>query len=202
MVDTKVAKAFTERETDLILQTLKASARRYAVSRGVRKTTVDELAWEAGISKGAFYKFYPSKEMLFFEVLEDMHTEVYAASAAVLEQNHASPAAGRAAEAVLVACKLMEESGMMDFMERDAAFLLRKIPAEVKEKHDHSDEVHIKELLSKAGLEPNGGMALAAATARGLFLTVSHRESIGPLYPQVLDALVRGACQRLFPEDG
>lgn len=90
---------------------------------------------------------------------------------------------------------------MMDFMEQDAVFLLRKIPAEVQEKHYHSDEVHIKELLSSAGLEPNGGMELAAATVRGLFLTVSHRENIGPLYPQVLDMLVRGACQRLFPED-
>lgn len=198
---TEVAKAFTEQEADIILQNLKAAARRYAASRGVRKTTVDELAREAGISKGAFYKFYPSKEMLFFEILEDMHTEIYAAAAEVLKQNRANSSADRAAEAVLTACKIMAESGMMDFMEQDAAFLLRKIPAEVQEKHYHSDEVHIKELLSNAGLEPNGGMELAAATVRGLFLTVSHRENIGPLYPQVLDVLVRGACQRLFPED-
>lgn len=196
-----MAKAFTEQEADIILQNLKAAARRYAASRGVRKTTVDELAREAGISKGAFYKFYPSKEMLFFEILEDMHTEIYAASAEVLKQNRANSSADRAAEAVLAACKIMVESGMMDFMEQDAAFLLRKIPAEVQEKHYHSDEVHIKELLSNAGLEPNGGMELAAATVRGLFLTVSHRENIGPLYPQVLDMLVRGACQRLFPGD-
>lgn len=198
---TEVAKAFTAQETDIILQNLKAAARRYAASRGVRKTTVDELARQAGISKGAFYKFYPSKEMLFFEILEDMHTEIYAASAEVLEQNRANSSADRAAEAVLAACKRMAESGMMDFMEQDAVFLLRKIPAEVQEKHYHSDEVHIKELLSNAGLEPNGGMELAAATVRGLFLTVSHRDNIGPLYPQVLDALVRGACQRLFPGD-
>ena len=196
-----MAKAFTEQEADIILQNLKASARRYAVSRGVRKTTVDELAREAGISKGAFYKFYPSKEMLFFDFLEDIHTEVYEASAEVLKQSHANSSADRAAGAVLAACKIMAESGMMDFMEQDAAFLLRKIPAEVQEKHYHSDEVHIKELLSNAGLEPNGGMELAAATVRGLFLTVSHRENIGPLYPQVLDTLVRGACQRLFPEN-
>lgn len=196
-----MAKAFTQQEAGLILQNLRASARRYAASRGVRKTTVDELAREAGISKGAFYKFYPSKEMLFFEILEDMHTEIYAASAAVLKQNAASPPADRASQAVLAACRVMADSGMLDFMERDVTFLLRKIPAEVLEKHYHSDEVHIKELLSDAGLEPAGGMELAAATVRGLFLTVPHRENIGPLYPQVLEVLVRGACQRLFPEN-
>ena len=195
-----MAKAFTEREVDIILQNLKAAARRYAASRGVRKTTVDELAQEAGISKGAFYKFYPSKEMLFFEILEDMHTEIYTASAEVLKKNCGNAPADRAAEAVLAACEVMAASGMMDFMERDAAFLLRKIPAAVQERHYHSDEVHIKQLLTNAGLTPSGGMELAAATVRGLFLTVSHRDNIGQLYPQVLDTLVRGACMRLFPE--
>lgn len=200
MVVTEVAKAFTEQEADIILQSLKTSARRYAVSQGVRKTTVDELVREAGISKGAFYKFYLSKEMLFFEILEDMHTEIYEASAAVLNENNAQSSANRAAEAVLAACKIMAESGMMDFMERDVSFLLRKIPADVQEEHYHSDEVHIKELLSNAGLQPEGGMELAAATVRGLFLTVSHRDNIGSMYPQVLETLVYGACQRLFPE--
>ena len=48
------------------------------------------------------------------------------------------------------------------------------------------------------GLQPKGGMALAAATVRGLILTVSHQEQIGELYPQVLETLVYGACKELF----
>ena len=42
------------------------------------------------------------------------------------------------------------------------------------------------------------GASLAAATVRGLILTVSHKEQIGELYPQVLEALVYGACRELF----
>ena len=79
-------------------------------------------------------------------------------------------------------------------------FLLRRIPAEVLEEHYHGDETHVKELLESAGLKPEGSMELAAAVVRGLFLTVSHRENIGSLYPQVLETLVYGACRRLFPE--
>lgn len=101
---------------------------------------------------------------------------------------------------MLEACKLMGQSGMMDFMEQDVPFLLRRIPAEVLEEHYHGDETHIKELLESAGLEPEGGTELAAAVVCGLFLTVSHRDNIGFLYPQVLETLVYGACQRLFPE--
>lgn len=194
-----MATAFTRQERDIILRKLKDAVRQYAAAMGVRKTTVDQLAAAAEISKGAFYKFYPSKEMLFFEVLEDMHTEIYQAAAAVLRQNESAPAAERAAETVLTACRYMEQSGMMDFLERDVTYLLRKVPMEIQEKHYHSDEVHVKDLLRCAGLEPKGGMELAAATVRGLFLTVSHRDHIGPLYPEVLETLVRGACRNLFP---
>lgn len=35
-------------------------------------------------------------------------------------------------------------------------------------------------------------MELAAATVRGLILTVSHKEQIGGLYPQVLETLSAG----------
>ena len=42
------------------------------------------------------------------------------------------------------------------------------------------------------------GASLAAATVRGLILTVSHKEQIGELYPQVMEALVYGACRELF----
>ena len=45
---------------------------------------------------------------------------------------------------------------------------------------------------------PKCGASLAAATVRGLILTVSHREQIGELYPQVLETLVYGACRELF----
>lgn len=195
----RMATAFTKQEVIIIVEKLKRAAKENAVSLGVRRTTVDQLAAAAGISKGAFYKFYASKELLFFDVMEDMHTEIYEAAAKALRQNRALPAADRAAEAVLAACRAMERSGMMAFVERDVPYLLRKVPADYQKKHYHNDEVHIRELLESAGLQPVGGMDLAAAAVRGLMLTISHQEEIGSFYPQVLDLLVRGTCRQLFP---
>ena len=195
-----MATAFTEQETAYIQKALKEAARSFALSHGVRKTTVDQLAESAGISKGAFYKFYPSKEMLFFELLEDMHSEIYAEAVKVLADNSDKPDADRASQAVLASCRLMDERGIMIFIERDAAYLLRKIPGDVQEKHYHSDSVHIADLLKEAGLNPHGGMELAAATVRGLFLTVSHKNEIGEAYSEVLKTLVYGACNILFAE--
>lgn len=39
---------------------------------GYKKTSVDDLCAKAGISKGAFYLFYRSKEELFFDVITNI----------------------------------------------------------------------------------------------------------------------------------
>ncbi len=67
-----MAKAFSQKETDMILKDLKAFARKYAVSCGMRKITAEELAKEASISRGAFYKFYPTKERAYMEKMLTM----------------------------------------------------------------------------------------------------------------------------------
>ena len=101
-------------------------------------------------------------------------------------------------KAVLAVCRRLYDIGDMVFIEKDAKLLLQRLPESVKDVHYHDDETHIRQLLEKYDLVPNRGTSLAAATARGLILTVSHKEQIGELYPQVLETLVYGACRELF----
>ena len=159
--------AFTDEQNRLICRNLIREARCCGVTVGMRKTTVEQLANAVGISRGSFYKFFDSKELLFFAMLEDIHTECFAAAQNALQENA-------------------------------ALLLLHRLPEEVKTAHYHDDEMHIRTLLEAGGLQPKGGMALAAAMVRGLILTVSHQGQIGALYPQVLETLVRGACRELF----
>ncbi len=62
--------AFTDNEKNIIKTKLKACASSCMSKYGIKKTTVDELVKEVGISKGAFYKFYDSKELLFLRYLK------------------------------------------------------------------------------------------------------------------------------------
>ena len=80
-----MAAAFNEQEREAIVRRLRDAARRCAATIGVRKTTLEQLAREAGISKSAFYRFYDSKERLFLDILEEWHTAIYGSAAAVLE---------------------------------------------------------------------------------------------------------------------
>ena len=184
--------AFTDEQNEQIRNDLIRSARRCGITIGMRKTSVEQLTEAVGISKGSFYKFFESKELLFFAVLEDIHTECFAAAQKSLQENATLFPAERAA------CRWLSKTKAFVFIENDADFLLHRLPDEVKTAHYHDDETHIRTLLELGGLQPKGGMALAAATVRGLILTVSHQEQIGVLYPHVLETLVRGACRELF----
>ena len=190
--------AFTEQKNAMIRKDLLDEALRCAVTIGMRKTSEEQLTEAVGIAKGSFYKFFPSKELLFFAVLENIHAETYAVAEKALQDNVEIPPTERTAKIILATCKYLSDTKAMMFIENDAEYLLRRIPADIKADHYHNDEVHIRQILADSGLIPNGGVELAIATIRGLILTVSHQGEIGNLYPQVLETLVHGACKELF----
>ena len=194
--------AFTDYETEQLRKALLKETRHCAVTLGMKKTSVEQLTKAVGIAKGSFYKFYESKEMLFFAVLENVHSELYGVADHALSEANGLPPSERAAKAVLAVCRRLSDTGDMVgdmvFIEHDAKLLLQRLPEGVKKEHYHDDETHIRQLLEKYDLMPKRGASLAAATVRGLILTVSHKEQIGELYPQVLEALVYGACRELF----
>lgn len=193
--------AFSEEENRRIRENLIAEARKCAMTIGMRKTSVEELTEAVGISKGSFYKYFSSKEFLFFTVLEEIHSELYRLAKETLEQNVSLSASERTTETLLSVCRRLSETGAMRFIESDAELILLRISENVKNEHYHDDEAHITELLEGAGLSPKGGAKLAAATVRGLILTVSHQNEIGELYPTVLRLLIHGAMKELFPKD-
>jgi AcrR family transcriptional regulator len=63
-------RGFSEKQMLLFRQKIIDAAFEALKNNGMRKTTVGELAKTAKLSTGAFYKFFPSKEALFFQVYE------------------------------------------------------------------------------------------------------------------------------------
>jgi len=64
-------RGFSEREKDAIRTSLLNAGRIMLSTRGVHKTSVEDLTRAAHISKGAFYQFFPSKEALFLALFEE-----------------------------------------------------------------------------------------------------------------------------------
>lgn len=193
-----MAAAFTEQEKNSIRAALKKSAQECIPTVGVRGATVEHLTKSAGISKGAFYDFYESKEHLFFEVMEDWHEVLYSEAMKVLRERTDLSDSDRAAEALLRVCEILEKNMLMDFLENDLPYILRKIPPQVLQRHYHSDDVHIGEILRKSGLHLTQPPEVACEAVRLLFLSLTNRRQIGKYFPQVLELTVRSVCSRLI----
>ena len=149
--------AFTDYETEQLRKALLKETRHCAVTLGMKKTSVEQLTKAVGIAKGSFYKFYESKEMLFFAVLENIHSELYGVADHALSETDGLPPSERAAEAVLAVCRRLSDTGDMVFIEHDAKLLLQRLPDDVKNVHYHDDETHIRQLLEKYDLVPKRG---------------------------------------------
>ncbi len=193
-----MAYGFTTEERQRIRLALRRQACACAVSPGMRKTTVEALTQAAGISKGAFYLFYPSKELLFLEVLEELHTLVYGRMAEQIREHPELPAQRRLSQAVLSACDALESSGMLPFWENDVPALIQKIPEDILARQYHADSVHIRDALRPV-LADEERLDLAAAAVQSLMLTLTHRRQIGPLYSQVLRITAEGLFRELCP---
>lgn len=78
-------RAFHADERERIEARLLETGRRLFERQGLRKTNVAELATAAGIGKGSFYLFYPSKEALFMAISDRFETQVKSAFTAELD---------------------------------------------------------------------------------------------------------------------
>lgn len=190
-----MATAFTPKERDSIEKKLKEVALECASSIGMRRTTVEELARRAGISKGAFYSFFNSKEHLFLSMLEQVHQEIYGRARAVFDQSQGQPSWQRAALAMKEVCRATLEKCIAPFTQDELPLLLRRLPEQLLRGHYRSDEEHLRQLLLEGGLEMSLDLNTVGAIFRLLMMSLIYRQEIGSGFDQALDALIDGACK-------
>ena len=160
------------------------------------KITVEQLTRCVGISKGAFYRFYPSKEHLFYALLRRMHGELYAPALQMLERPAGTPAR-QLTDAILEGCRVLDESGLQRFWEEDAPQILRAVPADGRSaQKEQETEVFHRFLLQNGGTDLPEEEAVTALES--LILTVPMRKQLGAAYPRVLLWMAQGICEQIF----
>ena len=169
-------KAFTPHEKELIRQRLMDQGHKLFSVYGLKKTSVDELAQAAGISKGGFYLFYESKEALFMDVIEQIEIRFRREILSVIDLPGPSPRA-RLLAVLKQAFSLLESLPILQFLTgSDYDLLFRRLPAEILQEHMSSDIRFIEDLV-------------AHCRQAGIPIQAQPEQIIGLLYPLVLTAL-------------
>jgi len=209
-----MARAFSERDRARIDASLRSAATDRFRSGGSRKTTVDELALGAGISKGAFYLFYPSKEALFYRVLMDYHDEVRATllkriDALVAEGSPAAslnPATFPAiiADALVETFRAVEASFLPGALANgEMEYLASRLDEETLAAHRGEDADLVSAVLSKVPGLSSSDIPFWGATLRAIFTLTLHRREIGDEYfDRVLESMVRQTVAAMTGDRG
>jgi AcrR family transcriptional regulator len=105
---------------------------------GLGAASVSELARQAGIAKGSFYAFYPSKEYLFMEALERMEGRYR--SLFMAAPDFPGTPAEKLAGMILSALEMVENEPALRFIDGSAAERLsRALPPERIAEHAAAD---------------------------------------------------------------
>jgi AcrR family transcriptional regulator len=172
-------KAFTAQEKELIRRRLLEQGYKLFSAYGLRKANIEELAEAAGISKGAFYLFYASKEALFMDVVEQVEHRFRQELFAVVDLPGPSPRA-RLFAVFHQAFRLVKTIPLLQFLtSRDFDLLVRRVPPETFQEHLASDRVFVNELITRcrnAGIPIRAQPEVIISLMYPLVLTVLHED--------------------------
>lgn len=176
-------RAFTEREKKLIRSRLLKQGAKLFAAHGLKRTNVEELAAAAGISKGAFYIFYPSKESLFMDAVEEAEGDYRRDVLAVVELPGPS-ARSRLLAVLKQAFTIWRDVPILKVLTRsDLDVLFRNMPEEQVEQHFASDEKFILDLVAHcraAGIPIQASADQIASLFYAIVLMTLHEDDFGP----------------------
>lgn len=194
-----MSNAFSAAEKQLITEKLLQGAWRHACCEGMRKTTVDTLAAEASISKGAFYHFYASKEELFLSMLERWQQHAYDAAAQVLDTHADLPVAVRASMAFRAAFQYIMEQPIGRFLADEVPIMLSRLPESTLREHYQSQEEFVLRIIRQVGVHLTVPDHTAVAAVCILMLSLVNAERV-EYYNDGIDVLVDSVCKQLIRE--
>lgn len=186
-------RAFSEHEKEVIRAQMREKGKKLFEKQGLKKTSVDELTEAVGISKGAFYLFYESKEELFMEILEELETDfrTHIFDFSIHPKEDARKLLARLLKSALLTWDrypLLKNFGMAEYQ-----YLARKLPAERIQAHANRDNEFINDFIKKISSE---GMTVKAAPhivsslMMSLFFINLHREDLGEsAYAETMEVL-------------
>lgn len=177
-------RAFSDEERRAIQTRLLEQGEQRFAQYGLRKTTVEELAAAAGISKGAFYLFYESKEALLMDVVEEVEKRFRVRVLAAVEQPGPTPRA-RLAEVFRVAFMQWRTVPILRMITpSEFALMQPHIPAAKIAEHVEADQRFMAALAERceaAGIP----ILIPPEQMMGLMYTVFfaslHEYDLGPL---------------------
>jgi len=196
-------KSYSEKEIEYIKKSLKEEATKCLSQFGVKKTTVDELVKRVNIPKGTFYLFYPSKEMLFFDAINDLHEIIRKKLQIEIHNLNGGWTCEKLSDIIFSFFKIVDQTNIMkNITNGDLELIMRKLPEEVVQEHLANDNDFIEELISFIPNRNAENLQYFSGAFRAVFLTILHKHEVGEeVFEDALRIMIKGIVIQLFEEE-
>lgn len=197
-----MATAFKDNEKEFIKEKLKEVAYDCLLKYGVKKTTVDQIVQMTGIAKGSFYKFYDSKEILFFTVLEEYQKSImYELINKFKEEEYIG--VDKFTQLIYGLYQKVRQSFIMNIIKNNEfEYLMRKLPKDLIANHHSLDDILAKNIFSHIKIKEGVNIDVVTASLRAIFMSMMHIEEIGKEYiEEVLKLLIKGLAIQIVEEN-
>jgi len=191
-----VPKIISEEERKLVRDAIYQNTIALIRRNGIKGITVDDITAAAGISKGAFYAYYPSKEIGIYEVLKRSEAELFARMEAIMSQELFDK---EQIEKFFREVYLAPDSVILYLSPTDLEVLLRKLPTEYRGRENEKSADYFKRSLELLGVGTNKMEAVALLTdCLGMIATNTMFSDNGR--QQALDVLIDAISSYLSKE--
>lgn len=196
-------RAKTEQEKERMKQQLQAIAEELLQHQSIRKISVDDLVSQANIAKGTFYRYYETKEGLFFDVFLKRHNQIQDLFLQTIKEQSLPITADSLTNTIMKLLDSIQSSFLLPFIHRgDLELLMRSLPDSAHQEHFARDQWSMKQLH---GLFPHlSEVQLDTYTAaiRLALVSILHQKEIGvDWYHPALRITIYGIILQMMRDD-
>ena len=190
-----MARSFTEREKENIKKSLQEACKQSWTQYGYKKTSVDDLCKQAGISKGAFYLFFESKEALFCDLLCSVQKEIQDAAWKVMEECENKYGVAEALK--LIYREYDKNNFLYDSNNTDFTILMNKLSEEqfkkIEESNNRNQQIFTSQPYLKLKVDTNKALSVLYSLIMNIknkdILPYNHVETFDFMVDHLIDSL-------------
>ena len=191
-----MSRSFTKQEKENIKRSLQEACKQSWTRYGYKKTSVDELCRQVGISKGAFYIFFESKEALFCEVLCSVQKQIYDMAFEAIEKQ--KDRYGVAEALKLIYREYNKNNFLYNSDSMDFIILMNKLSKEQAEKINKSNTMNQELFLRRPYLRLKVDENMAMSVIYSLIMNIKNKDILPHNHMETFDFMVDHLIDSLY----
>ncbi|MHB9944230.1 TetR family transcriptional regulator [Clostridium botulinum] len=169
-------KGFTENEKTIITEKLIRECKSNWQKYGYKKTSIDVLCRDIGISKGSFYSFFDTKEALFYQVIKETQENLYEIVEDRISQNQSKYGVAEALKEIYL--EYSKSSFMYDTKNPDFFSFFNKLSEQQRKELTEKSYVGTKFMLNKPFLSLKIDEDLAISILTAMLTSISQKDKM------------------------